>query len=267
MNGPVVTALALSVAVLIPASPRGRLGRPAAAARGEHRRFRWPIAAGSAAGCVAVALATTLPVATSGAAAMLGGTIGLRRRRRIRRRRGAAEARALEIALDVLVGELRAGAHPVRAFEVAAAETGEPSVAAGFHAVAARARLGADVAAGLRSVAGASALPRHWERLAVYWQLGCEHGLAISTLLRAAQGDIAERQRFSDQLNSGLAGARASAAILATLPAFGVLLGELIGASPVRFLLSRGGSGLLAAGAALVCAGLLWSDRITGRLT
>ena len=49
-------------------------------------------------------------------------------------------------------------------------------------------------------------------------------------------------------------------------PAVGVGLGQLIGADPVRFLLSGGiGGWLLVIGVMLACTGLLWSDRITGQ--
>ena len=82
-----------------------------------------------------------------------------------------------------------------------------------------------------------SALPAQWDRLAVCWQLAADHGLAMSTLMRAAQRDIVERQRFSAQVKSAMAGARATAAILAALPVLSVLLGELIGADPMAFLL------------------------------
>jgi tight adherence protein B len=171
----------------------------------------------------------------------------------------------LETAIDVLVGELRVGAHPASAFAIAAEETAGP-VAGACRAVAARARLGADVTAGLRGVAKTSALPAHWDRLAVCWQLAADHGLAMSTLMHAARRDIAERQRFSGQVRSAMAGARATAAILASLPVLSVLMGELIGARPVAFLLSgRLGGVLLVVGLTLVCGGLLWSDHITDR--
>lgn len=189
----------------------------------------------------------------------------LRYRRRRRYLRRSREGQALEAALELVVGELRAGAHPVRAFSIAADETGGP-VAVALRAVAARARLGADVTAGLLAAARSSALPAYWERLAVCWQLGSDHGLAIASLMRAAQRDVAERQRFSARVSAGMAGARASAAILAILPLLGVLLGQLIGARPLSFLLTgRVGGWLLVVGLTLACAGLLWSDRITDR--
>jgi tight adherence protein B len=254
-------ALMLSLAVVVlPSSPRRRLTWTQPARR-VPLAFAW-----CAAGCTAVAAAVLLPATTVIAAVVLATTAALRYRRRRRGRRAMDESRTLETALDVLVGELRVGAHPAHAFSVAADETGG-TVAASFRAVAARARLGANVSAGLRGVAGSSALPAHWDRLAVCWQLACDHGLAISTLMRAAQRDIAERQRFSMRALSGMAGARATAAILAGLPVLGVLLGQLIGAQPLRFLLSgHAGGWLLVVGLTLACAGLLWSDRITDRV-
>ncbi len=263
MTGPQLSALLLSLALLVsPASPRVRLVPAAPAGR--------PLVVGARAlgwlcgGACAVA-ALLLPWTTVVSGALAGTVVAVRYRRRSRGRRGAEEGRALEAGLDVLVGELRVGAHPVHAFDVAADETAG-AVAAGMRAVAARARLGADVAAGLRAAAGSSVLPQHWERLAVCWQLATDHGLAIATLMRAAQRDIAERQRFSATVGSGLAGARATAAILAGLPLLGLLLGQLIGARPVRFLFGGYAGGcFLMAGVALTCVGLWWSDRITDR--
>lgn len=258
-----VAALALSASVLVsPSSPRRRLARRG---RGRSRSPVW--VAGWFVVCAGVAGAVLLPLTTVLAAAVFAATAGLRYRRRHRGRLGVAESRELETAIDVLVGELRIGAHPAQAFAIAADETAGP-VADSCRAVAARARLGADVTAGLRSVAETSALPAQWDRLAVCWQLASEHGLAMSTLMRAAQRDIAERQRFSGQVRSAMAGARATAAILAGLPVLSVLLGQLIGADPVAFLLAgHVGGWLLVVGVTLICGGLLWSDRITDRAT
>jgi len=258
MNG---VALMLALALLVlPSSPRRRL---ASVGRGRSIGVR---GVGGCAGCIAAAAVLVLPLTTILAAAVLGATATVRYRRRRRGRRSTEEGHALETALDVLVGELRVGAHPVRAFEVAADET-DGAVAVCLRGVAARARLGADVTAGLRASARSSALSARWERLAVYWQLASQHGLAIATLMRAAQCDIAERQRFSARVTSGMAGARATAAILAGLPVLGVALGQLIGARPLRFLLGgHAGGWLLVAGVTLACGGLLWSDRITDRV-
>ncbi|MEE6177100.1 type II secretion system F family protein [Mycobacterium sp. 050134] len=264
MNGPGAAALLLALAlVAYPSSPRRRI-----APRGIRSRRPAVLGSrgiGSLAVLLGVPVAALLPWPVLLAVAVAAATAALRYRRRHRLRRAADEGRTLEGALDVLVGELRVGAHPVRAFSVAADET-DGAVAASLRAVAARAGLGADVTAGLRDAARTSALPAHWTRLAVCWRLAAEHGLAIATLMRAAQRDIAERQRFSARVSSAMAGARATAAILAALPVLGVLLGQLIGAHPLAFLLGgQAGGWLLLVGSTLTSLGLLWCDRLTDR--
>ena len=257
-----MSALALALALLIaPTSSRHRV---------ESLRLIAPTRRGVPAtlivACAALGLAFVVPVTVIAAAAIVGATVALRFGRRLRLQRRAAESVALQAALDVLVGELRVGAHPVAAFDVAANEV-DGAVAASLRAVAARARLGADVAAGFRSVARRSPLPAHWERLAVCWQLAQTHGLAIATLMQTAQRDIVERERFSARVAAAMAGARTTAAVLAALPVLGVGLGQLIGADPAGFLLSGGAGGwLLVIGVGLACVGLLWSDRITARV-
>jgi tight adherence protein B len=251
-----VAALALASALLVAPSPHRLRSTPAS-----RRRVPKPLIVVLA----AVAVALSMPAAVTLAAAVLAGTVAVRRRRATARRACTAEAAALRDALDILVGELRVGAHPVAAFETAAAEVDGP-VNETLLAVAARARLGADVAAGLRTFAASSRQPAHWERLALLWRLAQTHGLAIATLMRAAHRDIVERERFSARVDAGMAGARATAAVLAGLPVLGIGLGQLIGADPLTFLMSPGAGGwLLVAGVVFACCGLLWSDRITGK--
>ncbi|TGD89615.1 hypothetical protein BayCH28_03130 [Mycolicibacterium sp. CH28] len=256
MSGIPVAGLLLALAVLVAPPPPRRLG-PVARLTGA----RVPVM------LVAAALAAVLlsPTAVAGLT-VLGATLIARRRRRDRDRLRTYDGQNLATALETLVGELRVGAHPVHAFGTAATES-DGGTGAALRAVAARARLGADVAGGLRAMAAASSVPAQWERLAVCWQLAADHGLAMAALMRAAQRDIIERHRFAARVQAGLAGARATAGILAGLPLLGVLLGQVIGANPIRFLLGGGAGGvLLAAGLILVCAGLLWADRITDRL-
>jgi tight adherence protein B len=255
-----VTAAALLLAVallLAPTSPRRRL-------MARHRsRLVWrrgPVGV-AIVGAVTVS-ALVVPVSVLLAAAIVTATVAVRRRRSSMAARRARESDALQGALAVLIGELRVGVHPVMAFDVAAREVDGP-VADGLRAVAARARLGADVPAGLLAAARVSSLGAHWERLSVCWRLAQAHGLAIATLMRTAHRDIIERERFSSQVSAGMAGARATAAVLAGLPVVGIGLGQLIGAEPVRFLVSGGAGGwLLVIGVMLACGGLLWSDRI-----
>ncbi|AQA02688.1 hypothetical protein BVC93_09855 [Mycobacterium sp. MS1601] len=249
-------ALLLAAALLVRPQGRGRPSRRAPALRG-------PVTAAAALTAVIVVMWLPLPVVVATVLVTVTGC--LRYRIRVARRRIHEEGRTLTGALELLTAELRAGAHPVRAFDISASETGG-SVGAGLRAVAARARLGADVAAGLRAAAEWSGIPRQWERLAGCWQLAAEQGLPIGMLMRAAQLDIAERHRFAAQVDAGMAGARATAVILTALPALGVVLGELLGAAPAAFL-SRGiGGWVLVIGIGFLCAGVLWSGRITDRL-
>ncbi len=252
-------ALALALALIAaPASSRHRLrGCRVTIARPS----RELVIAGIA--VAALVLAVAAPAGVVAAVGLVTATVTERRRRRRRRRARATEAAALQGALDVLVGELRVGAHPVTALDTAADDSAG-AVAVALRTIAARARLGADVAAGMRSVARTSALPAHWERLAVYWQLAQAHGLAIATLMQTAQRDLVERERFASRVDAGMAGARTTAGVLAGLPVIGVVLGQLIGADPLTFLVLGGfGQWLLVIGVALACLGLRWSDRIT----
>lgn len=198
--------------------------------------------------------------------AILSTAAGARVRRRRRAQRRLDEGRAVAAALEVLVGELGVGAHPVAAFAVAAGES-DGGVGEALRAVASRARFGADVPAGIRNAATASVVPAYWNRIAVSWELAAQQGLSMAVLMRAAHRDIVDRQRFADRTHAALAGARATAGILAGLPVLGVLLGQLIGAHPLRFLLGGGlGGALLIAGVVLICAGVSWADGILDRL-
>lgn len=254
-------ALLLAAAVMLAPDPVRRRLPGLAVARADRRRLLPAVAATAAA-----AAAATQPPALIAVGMIAAIVFGVWRRRRRSRMRRRAEARAMASALEVLIGELRVGAHPARAFAVAAAEcSGE--VGASLQRVAARTRLGADVAAGLLAAESDSAIPAHWRRLAVFWELAAQRGLALSVLMQAAYQDIVERERFSARMRAALAGARATAVILAALPALGVLLGELIGAHPVRFLLGGGSGGvLLVLGVGLIAVGLAWADRIIERL-
>lgn len=256
MNGSAVAALLLAAATLVvPPAPHHRL--PVTRSRAVR-----PAAVVVCAAAAAAVSALPAPPSLVLVCLALGGVSAMRIRRRRRYRQRRRQGQAMASALDVLVGEMRVGANPLAAFMTAAGESTGP-VGRSLCEVAGRAQLGADVAAGMRAAGADSAVPAYWDRLAVFWDLAADHGLAMSTLMRAAHCDIVDRQRFADRMNAALAGPRATAVILATLPALGVLLGQLIGAHPVGFLLGGGlGGVLLVVGVSLICAGVLWADRI-----
>ena len=63
-----------------------------------------------------------------------------------------------------------------------------------------------------------------------------------------------------------LAGPRATAVLLALLPAFGLAMGNALGADPLAVLVGTPlGQGCLVLGLLLEAAGLLWTARITRR--
>lgn len=245
-------ALALAAALLLwPSAPRR-----VAALRSAPRFRALPLVL-----VVAALMLWAVPGTVALAVGLVFGTAWLRWRSRRQFLRRRYEAEALQAALGVLVGELRVGAHPVSAFTTAAGEVSGP-VADGMRTVAARGRLGADVAGGIVDVARCSPLPAYWERLSVCWGLAESHGLSIAALMATAQLDIVERASFSARVHAAMAGARATAVILAGLPVAGIAIGQLIGADPVAFLWGGFGGWLLVIGVALSGAGLLWSDRI-----
>ncbi len=198
------------------------------------------------------------------AAALVASTVLVRGRRARRERQRVAETAQLLEGLEAVIGELRVGAHPSDAARVAALET-NGDVARAFAVSAARSRLGGSGADGLRR--HRSVVARELARVAGAWRVAERHGLALAELLTAARSDLLGRKRFRDRTAAALAGARATAMVLALLPLLGLGLGELMGASPLRvLLLSSAGAVLLPLGSALTCAGLLWADAITDKV-
>ncbi|OXR44360.1 hypothetical protein B7C42_03148 [Nocardia cerradoensis] len=213
----------------------------------------------------AVVAAVVFGPGVAGAAAVLATTLTVRAKNRREERRHDGECRKLLEGLEVVIGELRTGAHPSAAAAVAAEEIGGAAGAA-FAVSAARARLGGSAADGLRG--RRCAVTTELDRVANAWEVAERHGLALAELLSAARDDLAGRMRFSDRTTAALAGARASAAVLAGLPLLGIALGQLMGAHPLQVLMSRGvGTIVFPLGAGLIGVGLLWADAITRRVS
>ncbi|GAA2791611.1 type II secretion system F family protein [Saccharopolyspora taberi] len=213
------------------------------------------------------------PVAAAAGAVVagVGGVIGalalgvlVRGYRRSRRDQRNRAERTAELAAGVrlLVAELRVGAHPAVAAEGAARDAA-PGVAGVFRDMAVTARLGGDIASALRAHDSA-ALREPLGRMARAWALAERHGVALADLLEAVRRDLEHRGAFVRDLEAKMAGPRATAAMLAGLPALGLLLGQAVGAAPLAFLTGHlAGQVLLATGVALLCAGMLWTLRLT----
>lgn len=203
-----------------------------------------------------------LPAAVAGLLAGAGGAIAAAvltlawRQERQAHRRATADlemAAHTATALRTMVSELRSGAHPVTAAEAAAEVV--PAVSGDLRALATSARLDGELRA--------SALPA----LAEAWTLGRRYGLPMADVLNAARCDAEASLTFARRTRAKLAGPRASAAVLTGLPALCVLLGQVMGASPLPVLTeSAPGQLLLVVGSILLWAGTVWCRALTGRV-
>ncbi|MEW2622749.1 type II secretion system F family protein [Streptomyces sp. NPDC048106] len=213
------------------------------------------------------ALAAGLLLALPGASVIpvVAGAAGVPVLRRVRLAGEARRARERRvdrvIALcGALAGEVRAGRQPGEALLRAARDSG--GLGDTQAAVVAAARFGGDVPGALAVAArrpGAEGLLG----LAACWRVAVDQGAGLAAGLDRLDGALrAERDQRAD-LRAQLAGARATAVLLAALPALGLLLGAAMGAAPLRVLLHSGpGLGCLLIGAAFETAGLWWSARI-----
>lgn len=215
-------------------------------------------------GLGAAAIGALVALGPAAAAVLVGA--GLVAARALAARAAAAAAarereRALE-ALAVLGGDLRAGRAPAEALAATA------SVAVGgtrraLLAAAAAAELGGDVPAALD---GPSEVPEVLRGLAACWAVCTVSGSGLAAgVERLSEGlRAAEAQRRA--IAAELAGPRASAALLATLPLAGMAMAAALGARPLHVLLhTPAGIVCLLLGLALDGLGLLWAGRLVAR--
>jgi tight adherence protein B len=100
-------------------------------------------------------------------------------------------------------------------------------------------------------------------RLRAGWAMSVRHGIPLAAVVRAIGDDLDDRRSAADRRSAQTAGPALSGYLLAGLPVAGLALGTAMGARPVVVLTSTPlGGVLLVAGAALSCAGLVWSARL-----
>ncbi|MFD8518741.1 type II secretion system F family protein [Streptomyces capillispiralis] len=236
--------------------PPGR-PRPARAVeriRGRLRAEWWSLAVG---GVLAVLGASVLP-AVAGAA----GVPLLRRMRRAAGERRVREERgdAVIALCGALAGEVRAGRQPGEALLPAARDSG--GLGDMQAAVLAAARFGGDVPDALAAAArqpGGEGL----RGLAACWRVAVDQGAGLAAGLDRLEAALRAERDQRDDLRAQLAGARATAVVLAGLPVVGLALGAALGADPLHVLLhTPSGLVCLAAGAVLEGLGLWWALRI-----
>lgn len=170
-------------------------------------------------------------------------------------RRRAARARARVVqALGALAAELESGQPPTSALIAAG---GEPSV---WPMTAAAIPLGEDIGTALAHDARSSQV---LQQLAACWQVSASTGTGFAAAVNrlAASARAAEAVRVN--LEGELAGPRATARMLATLPVIGIGFGIMLGSDPLSWLLTTvPGLICLIAGLGLTAAGMVWTGGI-----
>ncbi len=257
--GAVAAGLAALVAALAAALLVGPRQSSPPGVAGGHRRAPVVLLGPAAGGLVLLGAAGVLPgrrlVLLVVGVAALGGAAVLAGRRRERRLRQETAARVLEACAD-LRAELLAGRTPGEALRRAAQAW--PALGP----VAETDRLGGDVPAALRAVAGTpGAADLH--HLAAAWHVAHRSGSGLAgTLGRVAQDLVAQRS-LRRVVEGELASARATARLVAALPVVALLMGSGAGGDPVAFLLDTpAGLACLAGGLTLVLLGLGWIEAV-----
>jgi tight adherence protein B len=149
-------------------------------------------------------------------------------------------------ALSALAAELRAGQPPVLALQ----RTGQQVWP---HAIAA-AQLGGDCTAALRQ--DAHTYPQ-LQGLAACWEIATRTGSGMAITVQRLAESARATQETRVQLAAQLAGPKATARMLAALPLIGILLGHMLGADPVSWLLGSA-FGLIALMLAVLFTGIGW---------
>ncbi|MEE1787009.1 type II secretion system F family protein [Streptomyces sp. SP17BM10] len=210
--------------------------------------------------------------ATASPVPVLVGVLAVVPLRRWRLRRavaGEARRRATGVVelCAALAGELRSGATPEQALHVVTTRTAADPQARrtlGEEPLArlAAGRYGGDVPAALHLLAelpggsGAAAI-------AACWRVASDGGAGLAAALDRVAEALRGERALAEEIAGELAGPRTTIAVLAALPAAGLLLGTAMGARPVHVLLhTSAGLGCLAVGAGLEGLGVAWTARI-----
>ena len=181
------------------------------------------------------------------------------RRRAGRDLRSRRQAASVDVVF-ALAAELRAGRTPAQALSSAAEST--EVLRTPLTRAAQAVRSGAPAAERLRVVSELSGC-EVLAAVGAVWQVTEQAGGAVADVLdrlgAALDAEAADRRTFE----AALAGPRSSMALLAGLPALGLLMGQSAGAHPLRLLLHRPVGWALLAGAGLLeVAGVVWSRRL-----
>ncbi len=174
---------------------------------------------------------------------------------RSRTRSAARRAESVEV-VSLLASELRAGALGDAAIRSVASETAVIGAAARASAQ------GADLVPALRE-AGTVPGAGLWTEVAAAWWVAERAGAPLASVLTRLADRARDDLDLAVEVTAELGPARATARLMALLPAFGLLLGAGMGGNPVEVLLTTPlGAGCLLVGVLLACTGLLWIERV-----
>jgi tight adherence protein B len=166
---------------------------------------------------------------------------------------------ALRDAIAEVAADVRAGQSPAAALERALPD-GDLAPRT-LSAV----RLGGDVVAALHDDASRSSQPL-LAGVGACWSVSESQGAGLATALERLVLQERRAEEVRRQLQAHLAAPRATARMLAVLPALGLDLGLAVGGDPIGWLLGTTlGWGCLAAGLVLIGVGLAWAGRIASR--
>lgn len=180
------------------------------------------------------------------------------------RRRGKDDAELQRVAADLYVAaaaELRAGAGIPSALLRAADEV-PPRLGGPVRRAGAVLLAGGEVD-GVLAPRDDPVVARLLRPLAVCLAVTVETGAALATALEQTSAALRAAHRLRVAVRSELAGARATALLLAGLPVVGLGLGAAVGADPLRFLLTTlPGWVCLLLAATLDALGLWWTGAL-----
>jgi tight adherence protein B len=174
------------------------------------------------------------------------------------RARATVVRRRAEVAelVGLMAAELRAGVLPQH---MVAGLAGDFPV---LDAAARAADLGGDVVGALREASTAAGREVLRDVAGAWWVSDRSGAPLASVVERLEQSARADRE-IAREVESGVAPARATARLMAALPAVGLLLGAGMGGDPIAVLTGTWvGVACLAAGCGLACAGVAWIERI-----
>jgi tight adherence protein B len=238
-----------------------RLGPP----EGEREPWAPPkFLAAVAVTCVVVLAVPSTPAQIALVAIAAAGIFALRLRTAARQRANTAAFRA-EVAgvIRSASAELRAGVDPVAALRAA-------TVGSSLHAqrawVTVHAAGGTDVRTALHAAASAPG-GEGLADVAAAWHLAEQTGAPLAAILDRIAGSIQSEVELDREVAVEAGPARATARLMAVLPAFGLGLGFLLGVNPVAVLVGSGlGVACLVGGLALACCGVWWIESIVSAL-